>query len=222
MSVSGSSSAPIAEAATVDELVQQARRLIAPGRRSFLGITGAPGAGKSTLAEALVAGLGADAVLVSMDGFHLSNPELRRLGRLDRKGASDTFDAAGYVNLLRRLAAREDAVVYAPRFDRGLEESIGSAVPVPAEIPLIVTEGNYLLADGPAWGQVRDLLDETWYVEPGDTVRLDRLVTRHLHFGRSIEEARERSFGSDGRNAELIAATRVRATRIIQVAPIAS
>ena len=119
----------------------------APARRALLGLTGAPGAGKSTLAELLVAELGGDAMLVGLDGFHLADDELRRLGRWECKGALDTFDAAGYVHLLRRLRARDEPVVYAPRFDRSLEESIGSAVPVPAEVPLIVTEGNYLLVD---------------------------------------------------------------------------
>lgn len=211
---------PVAEQAGLDELVDQARALITSGQRSFLGITGAPGSGKSTLAEVLVTRLGADAVLVGMDGFHLCNTELTKLGRLDRKGASDTFDAYGYVNLLQRLRSRPDEIVYAPIFNRGLEESIGSAVPVPADIPLIVTEGNYLLSDGPAWGQVRGLLDACWYVEPGESVRLERLLARHLQFGRSVEEAHERSHGSDGRNADLIGSTRRRATRIIEVAQI--
>jgi len=161
-------------------------------------------------------------VLVSMDGFHLSNSELRRLGRLDRKGASDTFDAAGYVNLLERLHARTDPVVYAPLFDRSLEESIGSAVPVPASVPLIITEGNYLLADGPDWGRVGQLLDECWYVDPADDVRVQRLVARHQEYGRTLDEALERTTqGSDGRNADLIRATRSKATRIVRPAELA-
>jgi pantothenate kinase len=98
-----------------------------------------------------------------------------------------------------------------------LEESIGSAIPVPAEIPLVVTEGNYLLADGPSWGQIRDLLDECWYVEPGEERRLSRLVARHVEFGRSPREAYERSHGADGRNAELISSTKPRATRVVEV-----
>lgn len=203
---------------TLTQLVGDARALIRSGHRSFLGITGAPGAGKSTLAEALATELGSDAALVGMDGFHLSDTELTRLGRLARKGASDTFDAAGYVNLLRRLQARTDAVVYAPVFNRGLEESIGSAAPVASRIPLIITEGNYLLAEGPEWGQVRGLLDACWYVEPGEDVREKRLVDRHLHFGRSLTEALDRTHGSDGRNAEVVGATRGRATRVIRVA----
>src|SRR5262245_23217738 len=103
---------PVIDAA----LLGRARELGRPGERHLLGITGAPAAGKSTLATALVSALGPDAVLVPMDGYHLAAAELIRLGRLDRKGAPDTFDADGYVALLRRLRSRDDAVVYAPEF----------------------------------------------------------------------------------------------------------
>jgi len=203
----------------LDDLVRAARALIVPGERHFLGITGAPGSGKSTLAEELVSAIGPEAVLVGMDGFHLANAELHRLDRHPRKGAVDTFDAAGYVNLLRRLHARADQVVYAPRFDRELEESIGSAVPVAAEVGLIVTEGNYLLLEESDWAAVLGLLDECWYVDPGENVRLERLIARHIRFGRSPQEAHERSHGSDGRNASVIAASKSRATRIVRPAP---
>ncbi|MFE4663654.1 nucleoside/nucleotide kinase family protein [Streptomyces sp. NPDC056716] len=202
-----------------DDLIDAARALITPGRRRILGITGAPGSGKSTLGETLVAALGDQAVLVGLDGFHLATGELDRLGRRDRKGAADTFDAAGYINLLRRLRSRDDDVVYASLFDRSLEESIACAVPVPRDTPLVITEGNYLLVEGAAWGPVRELLDECWYMDPGDDVRLDRLIARHMSFGRSADEAYERSHGSDQRNAELIRATRSAAHRIVRVTP---
>ena len=205
------------ERRTTQQLVEVARGLVRPGQRTFLGVTGAPGAGKSTLAEALVDALDGDAVLVGMDGFHLRDDELVRLGRRERKGAIDTFDAAGYVHLLHRLRDRTDAVVYAPVFDRGLEESIGSAFGVPADVPLVVTEGNYLLADQGDWAQVAPLLDQCWFLEPGEDVRLDRLVARHERFGRSPEEAWARSTGSDGRNAELVAATRARASLVVRL-----
>ena len=152
-----------------------------------------------------------------MDGFHLRDTELRRLGRYQRKGAIDTFDAAGYVNLLRRLHSREDVIVYAPLFDRSIEESIGSAIPIPRDVPLIITEGNYLLLEDPDWRPVRDLLDESWYVEPGDEERRRRLIARHVQFGRAPHEAHERSHGVDERNAEIIKATKKNATRVVRL-----
>jgi pantothenate kinase len=205
------------EVLPLERLVADALLLAAPGGRALLGIAGAPGAGKSTLAEALVEALGDRAVLVGLDGFHLANAELIRLDRLQRKGSPDTFDAAGYVSLLRRLRARDEPVVYAPRFDRSLEESIGSAIPVPADVPLVVTEGNYLLMEDGAWAPVRGLLDACWYVDPGEDVRLARLVARHERYGRSTAEAQDRSYGSDQRNAEVIAATRHRADRTLRL-----
>lgn len=197
------------------ELIEAAARLArGPGRR-LLGITGAPGAGKSTLAAELVQALGGRAVVVGMDGFHFANSELARLGRAERKGAPDTFDAAGYVALLRRLRAAGPDVVYAPEFRREIEEPIGSAVPVPAEVPLVITEGNYLLLDTPPWDQVRPLLDEVWFLRPADEERVRRLVARHRAYGRSLAAASERALGSDQRNAEAVAATAARADRII-------
>lgn len=202
---------------TQDELVEAARRLAEPGARRFLGITGAPGAGKSTVAEALVAALAPRAVLVSMDGFHLRDDELKRLGRYERKGSPDTFDAAGYVHLLRRLRDREDQVVYAPVFDRGLEESIGSAIPVPQDVPLIITEGNYLLVDDEPWGEVAGLLDECWYVDPGEEARTAWLLARHVRYGRPEAEAHHRTHGSDGRNAMITVRYRDRASWIVRL-----
>ena len=197
-------------------LLERASELAAGGRR-ILGITGAPGAGKSTLAAALVDALGPAAVLVPMDGFHLANVELERLGRRDRKGAVDTFDAAGYVALLRRFRDPAESVVYAPHFAREIEEPIACALPVPAATPLVVTEGNYLLVDAGPWAGVRPLLDEVWFLEVPDAVRLDRLVRRHVAFGKDLAAAEAWSHGSDQRNAEVIGATRDRADLVVQL-----
>jgi pantothenate kinase len=188
---------------------------LAAGPRRLLGIVGAPGAGKSTLAAGLVAALGADrAVLVPMDGFHLAQAELERLGRAERKGAVDTFDGDGFVALLRRLAAG-GATVYAPEFRREIEEPIAGAIPVPPDVPLVVTEGNYLLVPAAPWGAVRDLLDQAWYLEIDEEERLRRLVARHMFFGRSAAEARARSYGSDQVNADLIATTKPYADLVV-------
>ncbi|HEY0485397.1 MAG TPA: nucleoside/nucleotide kinase family protein [Mycobacteriales bacterium] len=190
------------------ELLARARRLAGSGRR-ILGISGPPGSGKSTLAAEVVAAVGG--VYVPMDGFHLAQAELVRLGRAGRKGAPDTFDSAGYVALLRRLRAREEEVVYAPVFDRHLEEAIAGSIPVPREESLVVTEGNYLLLDEGPWAAVRGLLDEAWYLDLDPDTRREGLVERHAGHGRTAEEARRWAHGSDERNAALVATTAGRA-----------
>jgi len=197
--------------------VARARALASGGRR-LLGITGAPGAGKSTVAEALVDALGPElARLVPMDGFHYAQRELERLGRADRKGAADTFDAAGFVALLARLRAAEDAVVYAPEFRRAIEEPIACALPIPREVPLVVAEGNYLLVGEGDWGGVRPLLDEAWFVETDEDLRRARLIARHIEFGKEPEYARAWVLRSDERNAVLVASTRERADLVVRV-----
>ena len=200
----------------VDAVLARARALVAAGRRSILGITGPPGGGKSTLAEMVVTALADQAALVPMDGFHLAQPELVRLGRRDRMGAPDTFDAAGYVALLGRLRANADAAVYAPAFRREIEEPIAGAVPVPASVPLVITEGNYLLLDG-AWAPVAALLDACWYVEPDEALRVERLVRRHIAHGKPPAVAAAWVERSDRRNAEIVAATRPRADLVVRV-----
>lgn len=204
--------------ASLPELLSRARALLDPAERRILGITGVPGAGKSTLCAALAAGLGEQAVVVGMDGFHLANAELQRLGRRERKGAPDTFDAAGYAALLGRLRARTPEVVYAPVFDRHLEESIGSAQAVFPETPMILTEGNYLLLQEGAWGQVRGLLDQVWFLELPDELRLPRLIARHVAHGKSPPEAEGWVRAVDEGNAALIRASRSRADLIVQLA----
>ncbi|MBO0686463.1 MAG: nucleoside/nucleotide kinase family protein [Candidatus Dormibacteraeota bacterium] len=198
-------------------LVARARRLVEPGGRRILGIAGPPGAGKSRLAAALVEALAPAAALVALDGFHLAGAELVRLGRQDRKGAPDTFDAAGYVALLRRLRDPAEEAVYAPEFRREIEEPIAGAVLVSREVPLLITEGNYLLLDQGRWSEVRGLLDEAWYLDTPDEDRLQRLVARHIAYGKSPAEARAWATGNDQRNAELVSPTRERADLVVRL-----
>ena len=198
--------------------MERGRALAGAGGRRLLGIAGVPGAGKSRLAEELARSLGPAAVYVPMDGFHLANEELVRLGRRDRKGAPDTFDCSGYVALLRRLRAPDaEPCVYAPRFRREIEEPIAGAIPVLPEVPLVITEGNYLLVQGDGWGAVRALLDEVWYVEVAEELRIERLVARHHAFGKPADQARRWALGSDQRNAELVRPTRARADLVVRL-----
>lgn len=205
------------------ELVTRARALVhdarSGGGRRLLGIAGPPGAGKSTLATALVEALGEDAAYLPMDGYHLAQAELVRLGRADRKGAPDTFDGAGFVAFLRRLREQAPEVAYAPAFERALEEPIAGAIPIPADVPLIVAEGNYLLLDDAPWTGVRALLDEAWFVELDPAVRVERLVERHVRFGRTPGEAHAWVMRSDEANARLIDGTRDRADLVVRALP---
>lgn len=200
-------------------------------RRVLLGLTGAPGAGKSTLAERLVARArqahGADAaVVVPMDGFHLANALLLDRGTRGRKGAPDTFDDAGFAALLARLRTTDGSVdrsadagrtVYAPRFDRELDESIGSAIAVPATCPVVVVEGNYLLAAEGAWPDAARCLDEVWHLTLPETTRHERLTARHVRHGMDAGAARDWALGPDEANAVLVAASADRADVLVAV-----
>ncbi|NGM13847.1 nucleoside/nucleotide kinase family protein [Verrucosispora sp. WMMA2044] len=208
----------VAEVLSVEALLERARGLADAGPRQLLGITGAPGAGKSTLAAQVVEAVGPAARLVPMDGFHLAQDELRRLGRELRKGSIDTFDANGYVSLLRRLRRKEPTSVWAPQFRRELEEPIAGAIEVPPEVRLVVTEGNYLLIPNWPWDEVRALLHEAWFLDLDADLRRRRLVARHMAYGRSEQDARAWALGSDEANAALVAGTADRADLVVRLA----
>lgn len=202
----------------VDQLAQRILGNLSPGSRMILGLCGAPGAGKSTFADQLADRLGSDrAVVVPMDGFHLGHEVIKDSPKLDRKGAIDTFDVGGYRSLLQRIRSRDEDVVYAPLYRRGLEEPIAASIAVPRELPVIITEGNYLLAPDPRWQAVRAELDQVWYLETPDQVRVARLVDRHVHFGKALARAVEWVHRSDEPNAEFIRTTRHTADLVIRL-----
>ena len=189
--------------------------------RVIVGICGAPGAGKSTLAaevaDWLNAGMPATAVVVPMDGFHLAASVIAGDERATRRGAPDTFDPDGFAALLRRLREASDEAVYAPEFRRELEDPVAGAIRVPRSCPIVITEGNYLLHPDPAWQRVRQCLDEVWFLEaPDEGLRVDRLIERHQHFGKSPDEAAAHVFATDERNAELVAGHRESADIILR------
>jgi pantothenate kinase len=186
----------------------------------MVGITGAPAAGKSTLATSIADDLCArdgagTAVAIGMDGFHLSNAELSRLGLASRKGAPETFDAFGFVALLRRLRTAEDPVVYAPSYSRTLHESVGGVIAVPAGTPVLLVEGNYLLLDRAPWDRIRALLDMVLYLDVPPGVRVPSLLRRQRARGLDRAAAHDWVHRSDEANAELIEKTRARADVVL-------
>ncbi len=180
----------------------------------LLGLCGAPGVGKSTAAAALAARDGA--VVVPMDGFHLPQAELVRRGLRDRMGAPETFDAEGYAEVLARVrAGRYDE--RAPTFDRVAEEPVPDGVLVPAGAQRVVAEGNYLLLDEPRWRAVRARLDAVWHLVVDDEVRRERLLARHVEFGKTLAEAAAWVARVDDANARLVEAAAYRADLVVDL-----
>lgn len=155
-------------------------------------------------------------MVVPFDGFHLANSTLTQAGLQGRKGALETFDLDGYAHLLERLRTAR-ATVYAPAYDRSMEEPIAGAVAVPAQSRLVITEGNYLLADHPAARRARQTLDAVWFLDLDERTRTDRLVRRHVTFGKAQEEAEEWAAGTDQSNAELVSRTREQADLVLRL-----
>lgn len=207
----------LASATDVGALAEELRsRAARTGIRQIVGIVGAPGTGKSTLAQRLAEDLGHDVCsVVPMDGFHLANAIIDGTPLRDRKGAIDTFDAGGYLSLLGRLRTRNEPMVYAPAYRRGLEEPIAASIAIPRELMIILTEGNYLLADADPWRHIPELVDEIWFVDTPPDVRINRLIDRHVQFGMERSAAEKWANGPDEINAQFVESTRYRANRVI-------
>lgn len=203
----------------IDYLRTRIDMTLARKKRALIGVCGAPGSGKSFVCERLGDLLGLSALTVPMDGFHLARDVIKKQGTLSRRGAAFTFDSWGFVSLVKRITEGVDPVVYAPSFVRSLHESIACAIPIPNSAPFVVFEGNYLLLDSQPWDQLKSLLDEIWYLDLEDSIRLQRLSDRHVQYGRTPEAAQAHILGSDELNGDLIKQTRNRADVIIDVTP---
>lgn len=220
MSVEPPSAADAARASAMVTLVERARRVHeASGSRVLIGITGSPGAGKTTLAVELVAQLNAageaSAVHLPMDGFHLANATLDRLGLRGGKGAIETFDGWGFVGLLERVRRETDHPVYAPSFERAVDEPVAGEIAIAPVHAIVVVEGNYLLDESEPWRRVRGLLDEAWFCDADDDERMPRLVRRHTEAGRTPEAALAWATEVDGANARRIVSGRDRADLVV-------
>jgi pantothenate kinase len=201
---------------TVDDLVTTVRSVHRPGRRTLLGVAGPPGAGKSRMARFVVAAAGSGvAAIVQQDGFHLRNDVLTTLGRRDRKGAPDTFDVDGFVDLLDRLRVAGDRAVAVPVFRREVEEVVDAGEVIGAQTELLVVEGNYLLLDEPPWARVAERLDMSLYVDAPAAVRRRRLLDRQRRTYGSAEAAARWVERVDEPNARIVEATRVRADVVV-------
>ena len=207
---------PLISLTSLEEVVSRAKSLM-DGERKIVGLIGKPGAGKSTLSAQLIQQLGDQAAILNMDGYHLSNLALHELGRADRKGAPDTFDALGFTEILKRVKHEVDKNIYFPVFDRAIEESIAAQGVIVPSVKLVITEGNYLLHNGDNWSGVKNLLDESWFIEVDDSLRIERLVNRHHKFGKSKVDELSWATGSDENNAKIVAQTRESADLIINL-----
>ena len=190
---------------TKEEAKKLVIELASASTRTIVGIVGKPGGGKSTLSRFLLKGMDPSLVsVVPMDGFHLSNKVLKELGKSDRKGAQDTFDVKGFTTLIARIKSDGTDPIYYPVFDRSIEESIAAQGVVYPSTRVVIVEGNYLMHDRDGWQEVAPLLDQSWYAFLDEDLRISRLISRHIAFGKDPESAKAWAKGSDQVNAELI------------------
>ena len=186
----------------VSDLAGRVRAVKPRGRRVLVAVTGPPASGKSTLAERLVDALGSEAALVPMDGFHLDNRVLGARGLQTRKGAPETFDGAGFLQAVERLAVEDDVVL--PVFDRARDIAIAGAQVVSAETKIAVVEGNYLLLERAPWARLQSLWDFAVRLEVPEDELLRRLVQRWLDHGYDADAAEARARSNDLPNARVV------------------
>lgn len=176
------------------------------GNRVIVAIAGPPGSGKSTLAEKVVdtlnrtsAGL---AAILPMDGYHYDDMLLVPRGLRPRKGAPETFDAAGFANMLMRLRQNSEPEIAVPVFDRSIEIARAGARMISQSVRYIVAEGNYLLLDEGRWRELHPQYDLTVMIEEPEMVLRARLEDRWKDL--SPEDRAWKLDGNDLPNGRLV------------------
>ncbi|AWB49831.1 nucleoside/nucleotide kinase family protein [Gemmobacter aquarius] len=178
--------------------------------RVIAAIAGPPGSGKSTVAERIVDDLNARqagmAAVLPMDGYHYDDLHLVPAGLRPRKGAPDTFDVGGLYHTLKRIRARDEDFVAVPVFDRDIEIARAGARMIPADVPVIVVEGNYLLLADSPWSRLRPLFDVAVLVDVPESVLRERLRARWVHYGLSEADIDWKLDGNDLPNGRMVMA----------------
>jgi pantothenate kinase len=179
-----------------------------PGNRIVVALAGPPGAGKSTVSEALVEALNSvmpgSAAVVPGDGFHYDDAVLGSLNLLDRKGSPDTFDVGGFRSLLLRLRANNEPAVAVPVFDRILEISRAAGRLISSDVKYLIVEGNYLLLDLAPWSSLRDCFDATIMLQVDRKTLETRLLDRWRSLGFDESTSYEKVRRNDLPNADIV------------------
>ena len=184
----------------IDDLVRQLSAL-PRDRRHIVAIAGPPGSGKTTVSAALVSRINANtpgrAAILPMDGYHFDDGLLSEMGLLKRKGAPETFDVGGFIQMLKRLTESGEDDVAVPVFDRDIEISRAGARLIRRSADLIIAEGNYLLLDAPPWHDLAPLFDVTVMVQVSEDELRRRLEERWRGYGMSEDDVRAKVEGND-------------------------
>lgn len=203
-----------------EQIIKPIKSSLEESARFTLGICGAPGAGKSTLAAWIVEEWNKlypqESVLLPMDGYHYANEFLEERGLLALKGIPETFNADAFIKKLAEIRSNPQSTHYCPKFDRSIEASLENAIEISPEHRLVVVEGNYLLLGQEPWNQVKALLDQCWYIEADERLLLPRLQTRHEAGGKTEKDARAKVESTDLPNARLVAESMKRADRVLK------
>lgn len=175
--------------------------------KRWIGLAGAPGSGKSTVAEMVQQRLPEMITVIPMDGYHYYRSELDDMDDPQeahaRRGAPFTFNARRFVDELR--AAKERGAGLFPSFNHSVGDPVENDIELQTGKQVVIIEGNYLLLESPPWASLKHhILDETWFLDVPLDVCCSRVEKRHIDNGLTREEAQRRVTLNDGPNAQLV------------------